>query len=414
MKSDNQSVNHTSVESGSVIDIRPRRSYAFLLVSNFLWFFGLGLYSNFLSLFLTNIGATPVDAGLFSSIMMASGILWTGLGGVLTTRFGVKPLLIIGWIIVIPAPIIYILAQSLGWHIALFGAFFEGSALLAAAPFRTYTSLVTTQKQRGIGYSLIASSSAVAGIPAPTIGGFLIVWIGYTNLFILVTVVYIFSTLMLLPLTSPPRTEETRDRQWRGDFLSNRVFILATLFMGVVFSIFTFADFFIPLFLNIKFGFTEAQIGILFTILSASGAIFGPLLGGAGDRWGHAKVLAFPIVGLMGYYVLLVFLPIPLLLPLAYIVRGLAYGTYILTNAIISRQIHHTQLPNAFAVHVLVSRAITPLTPYLGGITYTLHPVLPILTSGLILPVNFIILFLLHRTQKSQQPKPIYQKISNA
>ena len=307
------------------------------------------------------------------------------------------------WIIVIPSPIIYILAQTLGWQIALFGAFFEGSALLAAAPFRTYTSLVTTYRQRGFGYSLIASSSAIAGIPAPTIGGLLIVWLGYTNLFILVTIIYIISTLMLLPISSAPRTQESKERQWRGDFLSNRVFILATLFMGVVFSMFTLADFFVPLFLNVKFGFSEAEIGILFTILSASGAVCGPLLGVAGDRWGHAKVLAFPILGLMSYYLLLVFLPLPILLPLAYIVRGFAYGTYILTNAIISHQIHHTQLPNAFAVHVLVSRAITPFTPYLGGITYTIHPVLPLLTSGLLLPFNFITIFLLRQRYKSRQ-----------
>ena len=122
MKPEVHTTSSSPDDSGSVINIRPRRSYAFLLVSNFLWFFGLGLYSNFLSLFLTNIGATPIDAGLFSSIAMASGILWTGLGGVLTTRFGVKPLLIVGWIIVIPSPIIYILAQTLGWQIALFGA----------------------------------------------------------------------------------------------------------------------------------------------------------------------------------------------------------------------------------------------------------------------------------------------------
>ena len=390
-------------DSGSVIDVRPRQSYAFLLVSNFLWFFGLGLYSNFLSLFLTNIGASPIDAGLFASISMASGILWTGLGGVLTTRFGVKPLLIIGWIIVIPSPIIYILAQSVGWQIALLGAFFEGSALLAVAPFRTYTSLVTTQKQRGFGYSLIASSSAIAGIPAPTIGGLLIVWIGYTNLFLLVTFIYIISTLMLLPLSSAPQTRESKERQWRGDFMSNRAFILATLFMGVVISIFTLADFFVPLFLNMKFSFSEAEIGILFTILSASGAICGPLLGVAGDRWGHARVLTFPILGLMSYYLLLVFLPSPILLPVAYVVRGLAYGTYILTNTIISHQIHHTQLPNAFAMHVLVSRAITPFTPYLGGITYTIHPALPLLTSGLLLPFNFITLIILRRSFKSKQ-----------
>ncbi|MFX0169942.1 MAG: MFS transporter [Candidatus Hodarchaeota archaeon] len=392
-------------DAGLVILSHPRRSYAFLLVSNFLWFFGLGLYSNFLSLFLTGIGASPIDAGLFSSLMMASGILWTGLGGVLTTRFGVKPLLIIGWLIVIPAPIFYIFAQSLGWHLALIGAFFEGSALLAVAPFRTYTSLVTTQKQRGFGYSLIASSSAIAGIPAPTVGGLLIAWFGYNNLFILVTIIYVISTVMLIPLTTAQRTQDTQNRQWRGDFLSNRTFILATLFMGVVFSIVTLADFFVPLFLNIKFGFTEAQIGVLFTILSASGALFGPLLGVAGDRWGHVKVLTFPIIGLMSYYLLLILLPLSIMLPLAYIVRGLAFGTYILTNAIISQKIHPTQLPNAFAVHVLASRAITPFTPYLGGIAYTVHPVFPLLTSGLILPINFVILFLLHRSQQSEGSK---------
>jgi DHA1 family multidrug resistance protein-like MFS transporter len=381
----------------------PRRNYGLLLVSNFMWFFGLGLYTNFLSIFLTSIGATPVEAGLFSSIMMASGILWTGLGGVLTTRFGVKPLLILGWIIVIPAPIIYILAQILGWQWALFAAFFEGTALLASAPFRTYTSHVTTRKRRGIGYSLIATSSAIAGIPAPTIGGLIISVFGYSNLFLFSVACYIISTLLLFPLTSVPQKSDNPGMRWRGDFLKNRVFILTTIFMGVIFSLSTFADFFVPLYLYDKFSLDESSIGVLFTILSTSGAILGPLLGVAGDRWGYTKTLSIPIIGSIGYYALLFIIPVPIFLPLAYIIRGLSYGGYILTNAIISHQIHPSQLPNAFATFVLTSRAITPFTPYIGGISYAIQPALPLIASSLILPINFGIIYLIYRAQKTEK-----------
>lgn len=392
-----------SIESDSDILDHPQRSYGFLLVSNFMWFFGLGLYTNFLSIFLISIGATPIQAGLFSSIMMASGILWTGLGGVLTTRFGVKPLLILGWIIVIPAPIIYILAQTLGWQWALLAAFFEGTALLASAPFRTYTSHVTSRKQRGIGYSLIASSSAFAGIPAPTIGGLIISLFGYSNLFLVSVVCYIVSTLLLFPLTSVPQKSESIKKRWRWDFIKNRVFIFTTIFMGVIFSVYTFADFFVPLYLYDKFGLEESSIGVLFTILSASGAILGPLLGVAGDRWGYTKMLSIPILGSISYYALLFFIPVPIFLPLAYVVRGLSYGGYILTNAIISHQIHPSQLPNAFATFVLTSRAISPLTPYVGGLSYAFQPALPLIASSLILPLNFGIIYLIYRAQKTEK-----------
>lgn len=389
----------------------PQRSYAFLLLSNSLWFFGLGLYSSFLSIFLTGIGATSVEAGLYSSIMMASGILFTGLGGLFTTRFGVKRFLIIGWFVVIPAPLIYIVAQSFGWQWALFGAFFEGTALLASAPFRTYTSHVVSRGRRGFAYSLIASSAALGGIPAPTIGGFLITGFGYTNLFIISTICYIISTLLLFPLSSVRQSKESSRQQWRGDFFKNRVFILTTIFMGIIFSIYTLADFFIPLFLHDRFGLSESYIGVLFTILSASGAILGPLLGVAGDRWGYSKVLSIPIVGSMSYYILLLLFPSPIFLPIAYIIRGLSYGGYILTNAIISHQIHPDQLPNAFAVFVLASRAITPFTPYIGGISYAIQPALPLLVSSLLLPINFLIIYMIYRFKKKES-KISKQKIT--
>jgi MFS-type transporter involved in bile tolerance (Atg22 family) len=83
----------------------PRRSFAFLLLANFVWMIGLGLYVYFIGLYLINhLGAGPVEVGMYSAVLMLSALLFVPLGGPLTARFGEKWLLVASWASIIPAP----------------------------------------------------------------------------------------------------------------------------------------------------------------------------------------------------------------------------------------------------------------------------------------------------------------------
>lgn len=389
----------------------PSRSLALLLIANALWFFALMVYSTFIALYIEDLGATPVEVGIFFSVFLTSALIWTGLSGPLTNRFGVKPVLILSWLIIIPGPIIYILAPT--WQWTLPGAFIVGAAWLATPPLRTYISHATAGRKRGLGYALLSSSAAISGIPAPTIGGFIITWFGYHHLFMLAIVLFLISTLFILPISHIPRANNTPKPKRLRALLSNKVFRTTALLLLVLTTIETFTSFFLPLYLKDHFTLQETHIGVLTSIQNGSGTLLGPLLSAASDRYGYTKILPLPLTSYYTTLALLIIVPTPALLPPVYAYLGCYQSTYSILNALISHNIQPEQLPNAFALTSAIQRSLTPLTPTLGGITYAINPTLPLATSTLLLPLPLTLALLLHKTNQTTKPQTRKKARSN-
>jgi MFS family permease len=375
-----------------------RRSYAFLLVANALWVFALLLYSSFISLYIRGLGAYPVEVGSYSTVLTLNLVIWIALGGPLTTRFGEKRILILSWVITVPAPLIYLTAPT--WHWTLLGAILEGVSGVGWGPLWGYMSHVTGLQHRGLSFTLLSASSAVGGIAAPTLGGLLISGLGYPLVFLLAALLYGVSTLLVLPITPIPRSADTPSRRWRGGFLSNRVFLLATLLWATIMTLVMLANAFVPLYLEDQFGLQEAQIGVLVSVFDASGALLGPLLGMAGDRWGHTTILPLPIIGTLGFFGALVLAPNLLFLPGIYALYGVTYATGPLLIATLSKSIPENEVSSGVAVFSCLGRSLTPIAPLLGGVGYALLPALPLGITSLALPIPLAILLLLRRAQR--------------
>lgn len=387
----------------------PRRSFAFLLVANFVWMVGLGLYMYFIGLYLINhLGAGPVEVGSYSAVSMLSALLFIPLGGPLTARFGEKALLVVGWASVLPAPLIYLFAPT--WQWTLLGAACEGSGMVAAGAMGSYVSQIVGRQRRGLGYAVNSASYAVAGIPAPVLGGYLVTRYGYAVVFVAAAALYLVSTLIVLCISRVPRHPSGRAKPgWRhgswkwSDLLSNRVFLLATAVFGVTFGLYNVGSVFVPVFLAHRFGLAEWDIGVLGSVVNASAALFGPLLGALGDRWGHSRLVLLPVLGALGFYGLLVFCTNWLSLILAYVVYGLSTGLYALLGATISRHLPQEEVSYAFVIFEFAGRLFTPVAPLLGGLAYTFTPVLPMLAISLLLPLPLSLVLLLHREEVRQK-----------
>ncbi len=376
----------------------PQRSYVLVLVANFLWFFGLSTYINFRGLYARLLGANPVEVGLFSSVFLVSALIWTGLSGPLCTRFGVKRVLILSWLIILPAPIIYILAPS--WQWLLLSAVFEGSSWLSTPPLRTYIARVSAGKNRGVAYSFIISSIALAGIPAPVLGGFLIQWFGYPVIFLLAGLIFVISTFFLLPISSIPQQQAESKQKHQRRYFSNRIFILSTVFMAVIISLSFFTRDFIPLFLEDHWGLQEDIIGILMAIFNGSAVLLAPLIGVVGDRIGYTKILPLPIFGLLASLGLMVIVPSSLWLYPIFAFRGTFFGVFSLMNALVSNHLPQEQIQGAFTTYTFLQRLPSPITPIFSGIVYGLDPSIPFVVSALLFPLPLAINVLLHREEK--------------
>jgi MFS family permease len=286
----------------------PRRSYILLLAANMTWIFGIFLYSNFIGLYMREeLGANSVQVGYWSTVFLLSMLLFTGLGGFLTARYGEKRTMLLGWVVLIPAPVIYLFAFS--WQVTLLGAFLEGATFLAAAPIVTYITSISGGGRRGRAFGLSSASIALGGIPSPVLGGIIVTIFGYQLLFLLATIFFIISTILVLPMSPIRNTKEERSEQRSWKFLKNHVFLVLTLLLLSISTLYWIVNMFVPLFLYDRWGLTEAQIGALGSITNASGTMLGPLMGWIGDRWSYIGALAFSIFGTFGFYGLLVVSP---------------------------------------------------------------------------------------------------------
>src|SRR2546428_8812585 len=81
------------------------RDLRLLFLSLFLWTFGLGLYNYIWPLYLRDLNATPSDIGLVFSIGFLAVALTMIPGAILANRYELKALLIIGWAMGIPPPL---------------------------------------------------------------------------------------------------------------------------------------------------------------------------------------------------------------------------------------------------------------------------------------------------------------------
>ena len=207
----------------------------------------------------------------------------------------------------------------------------------------------------------------------------------------------------MIPISGVPREVDDSEKRWSRGFLKNRVFIVTTVLWASIVTLIMVANFFLPLFLYDYFGLQETQIGILSAVVNASGAVLGPLIGMAGDKWGHTKLLLLPVTAVFCFYGALVICPSSIFLPVIYAFNGLTFGTSSLLSATISNHITKAQQPNAFAVFSFVGRILTPVSPILGGLGYSQSPALPLLVVSLFLPLPASLVIVLHYTQRNSK-----------
>lgn len=374
-------------------------SYGLVLVSNVIWIFGVYLYANFIGLFMREeLTANSVQVGYWSTVFSLSMMLFVALGGPLTAKFGEKRTMLLGWFGIIPAPIIYFFAVS--WQWVLVGAFFEGISALAAAPVGAYVTSLSRGSKRGQAFTVLSASSAIGGIPGPILGGVIISLLGYQTLFLLAAFLFGISSLLMLPISSvrKPTKETTHQRGW--GFFKNRVFVILTVLWFTINTLFWITNIFVPLFLYDRFGLVESQIGVLGSILNASGAMLGPLLGWVGDRWSYSGALTLPVIGTLGFYGLLVLSPSAIFLPVIYGFSGFIFGLNPLVNTILSHYIPKGQLPDALSAFYLIGRMLSPISPIFGGIAFSFNAALPLIIASGFLPVPLVLLYMVHRASK--------------
>jgi len=81
-----------------------------IFVSNFIGAFGDGLYAYILPLYIRGLNASSADVGSLFSIFTLSTALTIIPGGFLADRFDRKKVMILGWMLWVPIPLMFSVA----------------------------------------------------------------------------------------------------------------------------------------------------------------------------------------------------------------------------------------------------------------------------------------------------------------
>jgi len=259
------------------------RDLRLLFFSLFLWTFGLGIYNYVWSLYLTQLNANPEQVGLVSSIGFFAAAISMIPGGILANKYDNRTLLIIGWAMSIPVPILFYFSRT--WSDAIPGLIILQLSAFNVPAMNAFISALGDQKRMSSAFGAVYSAFPLGLVLSPAVGSLLLTWLSIRDLFWFTLALWTVSTIILFPLKrQPPREVDSKAPLLELPRSSRELTILAFLFGGAVaFSI--TSPSFLPLFLQDQLHLTDAQIQLLGTAQSLGSAIFAILLG----RWAATR-----------------------------------------------------------------------------------------------------------------------------
>jgi len=259
------------------------RDLRLLFFSLYLWTFGLGIYNYVWSLYLTQLNANPEQVGLVSSIGFFAAAISMIPGGILANKYDNRTLLIIGWAMSIPVPILFYFSRT--WSDVIPGLIVLQLSAFNVPAMNAFISALGDQKRMSSAFGAVYSAFPLGLVLSPAVGSLLLTWLSIRDLFWFTLALWTVSTIILFPLKrQPPREVDSKAPLLELPRSSRELTILAFLFGGAAaFSI--TSPSFLPLFLQDQLHLTDAQIQLLGTVQSLGSAIFAILLG----RWAATR-----------------------------------------------------------------------------------------------------------------------------
>jgi len=262
-------------------------SFYLIMASTFLFFFSMHLLITPLPLYIKEVGGEPSQIGLVMGMFALTAVLSRPLVGRLVDTWGRKPVMMVGSVIFIFAPLLYIVACSLP---ALFLVrMFHGLGIAAfTTAYTTLASELVPPPRRGEALGLVGVAGPLSIMVAPPLGATLLSRLDFSLLFCLAALVAAFSLLTAVPIREAPRVSNSQKGlgflatlRERPVWVSCLLAVTAGLTYGSVYT-------FLPLF-GVERGI--ANVGLFFTAYGLMTIIVRMPLGRLSDRVGRIAVI---------------------------------------------------------------------------------------------------------------------------
>ena len=254
-----------------------------LFFSLFLWTFGLGIYNYVWSLYLTQLNANPEQVGLVSSIGFLAAALSMIPGAILANKYDNRTLLIIGWAMSIPVPILYYFSNT--WSDVIPGIIIFQLSAFNTPAMNAFIGQLADPRKMSSAFGSVWAAAPLGLVLSPAIGSLLLLWLSIRDLFWVSLALWTISTIILVPLKrQPPRQVDSRAPLLELPRSRQELTILVFLF-GAALAISVTSPSYLPLFLKDQLNLSDAQIQLFGSVQSLGSAIFAILLG----RWAATR-----------------------------------------------------------------------------------------------------------------------------
>jgi len=361
------------------------RDLRLLFLSLFLWTFGLGLYNYIWPLYLRDLQASPSDVGLVFSIGFLALALSMIPGGLLANKYELKALLIIGWAMSIPPPLMYYFART--WTDVIPGIILLQVSGFNVPAFNAYIAGAAERTRSASNFGITWASAPLGVVFSPLVGSALLNWISVRGIFLLTFVFFSISTIVLFFMKPQPPLENDV-RSPRLEFPKSRREATLLLYLTGAALAWSVAAPFIPLYFQDALSLGPSTILLLGALQSLGGAVFAILLGRRADAKSVGGTMALGLglssAGLIG--VLLTTNPL-LSFPIVFLI-GSARAPSFVAYSILSTVRKGASRAGQFGFYLTLESMGFVIGSFLGGILYTLNPA----TMFYITPASFIAL----------------------
>lgn len=342
-------------------------SLKLVTVSLFFWGVGEGMFLLFQPIYLQQLGANPIAIG---AILGGMGLMTTIAqipSGIISDRFGTRPIMWFSWILGTIAAWSMALAGSLQFFIV--GLLLYGLTGSVMAPMNAYITDMRGKWSAERALTFTAAAYHLGTVVGPSLGGFLGQQFDLKILYLIAAIIFILSTALVL-FIKKPAIESHHDPGQGSHIFRNKPFMLIAVFgfLGLFFMIFTQS--FTPVFLEDFRSLSLQHIGYLGTIGSLGNVLLALLIGNFAARKGY--LIGFPLVFLF---------PLLIFFGKGFAVYAAAYfffGGYRLSRSMLlafGRQfIQSRDTGLAYGVLETANGAATILAPLICGLIYNQNP----------------------------------------
>ncbi|HZY93476.1 MAG TPA: MFS transporter [Candidatus Bathyarchaeia archaeon] len=352
-----------------------------LFWSLFIWALGYGVYSYVWSLFLRSLSASFTDIGLVFAIGFVSIAITMIPGGILANKYELKSLLIIGWVLSIPAPLILyfsstwtdsipsiILLQVSGFNLPALNAYIVGAG---------------EKSKTSSNFGTIYSSVPLGLIFGPAIGGLLLTIVPIREIFLLSFALFTLSTVVLFFISQQPPIK-TAHSVYTIHLPRSRVELLLLAVLTGAAVAFSMSSTFLPLFFNQTLSLSPVIVQWLASVQYTGAFVFEVLMGRRADIRSRGGTMALGLticaLGLVGFAMTKnIFFAVPLIF-----LFGGARSASIIAYSVISAVGKGATRAGQYGFYLTIEQLGFVAGSYLGGVVFGIDSSLVLVISSLL------------------------------